>query len=77
MQMTDWVSKLDGFLTLNDRGILTTAGNVSHELAVEHAGQEFQKFKQQESKEVESDFDRLTKKMTGQTTKQEHSGETQ
>lgn len=37
MKMADWVAKLDGFLTLNDRDILTSAGKVSHELAAEHA----------------------------------------
>jgi len=27
MYMKDWVDKLNGFLTLNDRDILTNAGN--------------------------------------------------
>jgi hypothetical protein len=33
MHMKDWVKKLDGFLTLNDRDILTHAGRISHEMA--------------------------------------------
>lgn len=59
MRMADWATKLDGFLTLNDRDILTSAGTVSHALAVEHATTEFQRFKQRASTEVESDFDRF------------------
>jgi hypothetical protein len=33
MTMADWVKKLDGFLSLNDRNILDHAGKVSHQLA--------------------------------------------
>lgn len=65
MNMADWVAKLDGFLTLNDRDILTSAGTVSHELAAEHAAAEFEKFKLHESRAIESDFDRFSKKMLG------------
>jgi hypothetical protein len=32
--MKDWITKLDGFLTLNDRAILTHAEKISHELAL-------------------------------------------
>lgn len=63
MRMADWMTKLDGFLTLNDRQILSSAGKVSHELDAENAATEFQRFKQQESADVESDFDRFTKKV--------------
>lgn len=68
MRMADWVTKLDGFLTLNDRDLLTSAGKVSHELAAEHAGAEFEKFKLHESRAVESDFDRFSNKMLNQGT---------
>lgn len=44
MYMKDWVTKLDGFLSLNDREILTHAGKISHELAKAHAEQEYEKF---------------------------------
>jgi hypothetical protein len=33
MHMADWIKKLDGFLTLNERDILTHAGRISHEEA--------------------------------------------
>ncbi|MCK5069462.1 MAG: virulence RhuM family protein [Desulfocapsa sp.] len=36
--------KLDGFLSLNDRGILNHAGKVSHKLAKQIAEREYSKF---------------------------------
>ena len=45
MHMADWVKKLDAFLTLNDRDILTHAGRISHEMAQLKAEQEYDKFK--------------------------------
>jgi hypothetical protein len=44
MHMGDWISKLDGFLRLNERGILTHAGKISHELAMSRAEQEYDSF---------------------------------
>ncbi len=44
MHMRDWIAKLDGFLHLNERGILTHAGKISHELALAHAQQEYDDF---------------------------------
>lgn len=44
MHMCDWIKKLDGFLTLNDRNILDHAGKISHEMAIEHANDEYEKF---------------------------------
>lgn len=66
--MTDWIAKLDAFLTLNEGNILTHAGSISHELAVAHAEQEYDKFHQQrqlESGQKESDFDKAVKALTG------------
>ena len=37
MHMADWIAKLDDFLRLGDREILTHAGSISHQLAEEHA----------------------------------------
>ncbi len=48
MHMPDWIAKLDGFLTLNERGILTHAGQISHDLAVQHAEGEYQSFHPQQ-----------------------------
>ena len=44
MTMRDWARKLDDFLKLNERDILTDAGRISHELATAKAGREFEKF---------------------------------
>jgi len=44
MRMGDWVAKLDGFLRLNERDILTHAGRMTHEEAVGHATQEYDAF---------------------------------
>ncbi|MCC6932570.1 MAG: virulence RhuM family protein [Deltaproteobacteria bacterium] len=46
MYMTDWISKLDGFLNLNERDILTHAGQISHEVAKDFAEAEYDKFHQ-------------------------------
>lgn len=61
MHMADWINKLDGFLTLNDRDILTHAGRISHEMAQAKAELEYCKFKEIsaiDSKPVDADFER-------------------
>lgn len=63
MTMQDWVSKLEGFLTLNDREILQGAGKVSAELAKAHAEQEFDKFRVLDNQRFESDFDRMVRQL--------------
>jgi hypothetical protein len=45
MRMEDWTTKLEGFLTLNDREILKGAGQVSAQLAKSLAVSEFVKFR--------------------------------
>ena len=42
MSTKDWARKLDDYLKLNERDILTDAGRVSHELADERAGRAFE-----------------------------------
>ncbi len=65
MKMTDWIDKLHGFLTLNDRNILQSAGKITKDLANEQALLEYKKFRvtQQLTIEHESDFDRVTKQI--------------
>jgi hypothetical protein len=72
MHMKDWINKLDGFLSLNDRDILKNAGRISHEMAKELAEAEYEKFnrKRNESKDKqESDFDRIVKMIEEQKKK--------
>ena len=64
MYMKDWIEKLNGFLSLNDREILQNAGSISHELAKENSEKEYVKFKNQQQKAIkESDFDKVIKKI--------------
>lgn len=60
MSMQDWINKLDGFLKLNDKNILSNAGKISHELALEIAYKEYDKYHQhylQQETIKNSDFD--------------------
>ncbi len=64
MHMADWIGKLNGFLTLNDRDILTHAGRISHEMAQAKAGVEYDKFKALTAsapRPVDADFEQATK----------------
>lgn len=64
MYMNNWIEKLNGFLTLNDREILNNAGNVSHELGKENAEREYKKFKETKQKAIgEGDFEKAIKKI--------------
>lgn len=64
MHMADWVKKLDGFLTLNERDILTHAGRISHEMAQAKAELEYDKFKSLTAavpRPVDTDFEKAVK----------------
>ncbi len=66
MKMADWISKLDSFMTINDRDILTHAGRISHELALAHAEQHYDSFHQQRLADAATqpdDFDRALKSL--------------
>ncbi len=49
MSMVDWITKLDDFLKLSDRDILTHAGKISHDAAKEKAESEFARYKTQQA----------------------------
>lgn len=63
MHMSDWKSKLIGFLTLNDREILEHTGKVSHAEAERHAIAEFEKYKKQLPPQVD-ELDKYIKSIT-------------
>lgn len=66
MYMQDWIKKLDGFLTINDRDILTHAGKVSHEMAKEFAEEQYEKFHASQIAQDNirlSDFDKIVKQI--------------
>ncbi|MEK7811051.1 MAG: RhuM family protein, partial [Pseudomonadota bacterium] len=64
MHMADWTKKLDGFLSLNERDILTHAGRISHEMAQTRAELEYDKYKTltaAEVRPVDEDFERVAR----------------
>ena len=70
MRMQDWVGKLDAFLKLNEYGILTNAGTVSHEIATQLAEDHYGKFRVVQDHDYESDFEREAKRLTSQKKRQ-------
>jgi hypothetical protein len=51
MHMRDWLAKLDDFLKLSGRDILTDAGKISHDKAMEKAHAEYERYHQGEINE--------------------------
>ena len=69
MHMRDWIIKLNGFLTLNERAILTHAGKISHEMAMELAEAEYEKFHREQinqANQAGGDFDKAIKQLPSQ-----------
>lgn len=67
MHMRDWITKLDDFLRLSDREILTHAGRISHALAEEHAHAQYEQYEKQrhqlEASQPVSGFDQIIEHM--------------
>lgn len=66
MTMNDWIAKLHGFLTINDRDILNHAGKISHEVAKAFAELEYVSFNKDQiamADQLESDFDQAMKRL--------------
>ena len=69
MYMKDWIQRLDSILQLNGRELLTHAGKISHEKALQKSEAEFEKYKiaqkaiekEQSLKEIENDIKKLKK----------------
>jgi hypothetical protein len=67
--MSDWVQRLDSLLQLNGRELLTHAGKISHDKAIEKSTIEFEKYKEVQKaiekseslKELENDIKKLKK----------------
>jgi hypothetical protein len=59
MHMKDWLQRADDFLQLTGNNILTNAGSISHQKALEKANQNYQTYKEQVKNELskaEKDF---------------------
>ena len=66
MTMADWITKLDDFLKLSDRDILSHAGNISHDEAKEKSEIEYEAWRQQQSalpQSVDVDFDQALEEL--------------
>ena len=68
MAMNDWIKKLDAFLNVNDRDILTHTGKISHDMARETAENHYEAFNRKRVEENDlqgNDFDRLITRLPG------------
>ena len=63
MKMHDWIEKLDEFLKISEKKLLTDTGKVSHQKAIEKAKIEYEKYRKTEDKKYISDFDREMKEL--------------
>jgi hypothetical protein len=69
MYMADWINKLDEILQLNGRDLLTHAGKISHEMALQKSNLEFEKYQEEQKniskeislREIEDDIKQLKK----------------
>ena len=67
MYMKDWIGRLDNILQMNGRELLTHAGKISHQMAIEKSNQELEKYSEEQKritheqslKEIEEDIKRL------------------
>ncbi|MDR1522788.1 MAG: virulence RhuM family protein [Endomicrobium sp.] len=64
MTMKDWINALDTQILNHKKKLLQSAGKVSRRQAVEKAEKEFDIYRKNEMKKLESDFDRAIKKLS-------------
>ena len=63
MTMADWIAALDDQILRLRRNILEDAGAVSHQEAIEKAEREFEIYREREMRLLESDFDKVVKRL--------------
>jgi len=57
--MSDWIERLDDFLKMTGREVLSHSGKISHQQAIDKAKIEYEKYKEQvknQLSKVEEDF---------------------
>lgn len=67
MYMKDWIARLDAIIQLNGRDLLTHAGTISHQMALEKSAHEYDKYREalrqieheENLKELEQDIQQL------------------
>ncbi len=75
MYMKDWIARLDNILQMNGRELLTHAGKISHQMALEKSNQELEKYKEEQNKialecslrELENDIKQIENKAKKET----------
>jgi hypothetical protein len=68
MYMKDWIQRLDAIIQLNGRELLTHAGKISHQLALDKSALEYEKYKKEQNllqheeslRELEQDIKQLS-----------------
>lgn len=63
MRMADWIAALDSQIIALQRKLLEGKGSVSHKEAIKKAEQEFAIYRQREMAQLESDFDKMVKRL--------------
>jgi len=63
MTMRDWLERTNKFLESNSLELLPNAGKISHESAIEKAGEEYENFRIKQDKNYLSDLDKEIKKL--------------
>lgn len=63
MTMQDWELRLNRFIEATDRSVLQDAGKITAEIAKAHAESEFEKYRVEQDRLFESDFDRIIKQI--------------
>lgn len=63
MKMQDWIQKLDDFLRISEKELLSDSGKISHQTAIEKAREEYRNYREEEDKKYISDFDREMKQL--------------
>ena len=58
MTMKDWLKQVEKFLNYTDQQILRHAGQISHDMAIAKAGEEYEKYRIHQNCKYISDFDR-------------------
>lgn len=63
MKMVEWIEILDSFLKINRYDILSNAGKISHQKALEKSAKEYEKFRIMQDQKYLSDFDNEIKRL--------------
>ncbi len=64
MYMKDWIARLDNILQMNGRELLTHAGKISHQMALEKSNLELKKYKEEQKRlSLENSLNELEKDM--------------